>query len=974
MNVQAVFLKQVQSAVKHISRAKKNISAILSVNYFNYSHSLCFDGITFESLFMTKQHSLSGIKQLLGKPYEDLEFLLHCFEEVLIENNETELAASIPWITSSTTDFNFPGHDKLLHLYSVCFQLLNLSEVNGAVQGRRKKEEQQGQESITGLWSDVLKDLKSKGFDEQSIAAELAKITVEPVLTAHPTQAKRPVVLKLYRELYLLLVKRENKMYTSFEQEEIRHSIKQVMHKLWFIDEIYYEKPAVESELENVLYYFSNVFPQVVPYLDYKLKQAWMHAGFSDESISRPESLPGMSFGNWVGGDRDGHPLVSPEITAFTLRKLRLHSFQLLQSLLTGLADKLSVYCSEDELERPFVKRLRQLKKEDLPAGISTQREPFRLYVELLKAKLPIVEHTSGEIELLDRQVSYKHSEELLTDLYLLDDALLHFHLDAVSRYDVRRVIRHVKVFGFHLAHLDVRQNSKYYEEALHSLIKASLPGRYKSITAGRNAYEDFILKELESNRPFINRIDFLSSEKAQEAVKTFQTLAAFMNDYSEKALGSLIVSMTRNEFDLFTVYLLVREAGLSLFSKEGPLCPLPVVPLFETIEDLEQSPEVLDHFLSHPLTQRSLAYMQEAKQLSEPVQEVMIGYSDSNKDGGIIASAWHLYRAQQRLAEVGRKHGVNIRFFHGKGGTISRGAGPTHWFLKALPDHSLAGLIRVTEQGETIERKYANKVNASHNLELLIAGTLHRSLLNKRILQQGEEPHTEVFEYMAGKSQQVYNELTSHPSFIKFYEQATPIDAIEASKIGSRPARRTGKRSLADLRAIPWVFSWTQSRMLISGWYGVGTTLSEMKKSEPGLYASLKKLVREHRFTRYVFTNVDTGLAATDEALIELYSTLVDDDGVRTEISGRILEELALSRKMMLELLEKPVAERRKNHYYSTMLRADALLPLHKAQISLLRAWRRAQTDGDVKKAERLLPSLLQSVNAIANAMGTTG
>jgi phosphoenolpyruvate carboxylase len=402
--------------------------------------------------------------------------------------------------------------------------------------------------------------------------------------------------------------------------------------------------------------------------------------------------------------------------------------------------------------------------------------------------------------------------------------------------------------------------------------------------------------------------------------------------------------------------------------------CPMPVVPLFETIEDLKRSPEIMDEFLSHSLTRNSLEYIKQSRGRDQLVQDVMIGYSDSNKDGGILASTWYLYEAQVKLSEVGRKHGVNIRFFHGKGGTISRGAGPTHWFLKSLPDATLHGLLRVTEQGETIERKYANKGNAAYNLELLLAGTAHRTILNTLNLGGKDRERQEIFSYMAEESYRAFKSLTAHRSFIRFYEQATPIDVIESSKIGSRPSRRRGKRSLEDLRAIPWVFSWTQSRMHISSWYGVGSTLAKMKKEESAKYAQLKELARKDDFVRYVLTNVDTSLAATDEEIMTLYAGLVEDPRVKDEILTLMLDELSLTREMMMDLLQSPISERRMSHHHSTRLRAEALLPLHQEQVRLLRAWRMAQKNTKEQKSEKVLQNLLRSVNAIANAMGTTG
>ncbi|MFH0758136.1 MAG: phosphoenolpyruvate carboxylase [Bacteroidota bacterium] len=918
--------------------------------------------------------SLHEIQKLLGKPYRDLEFLLQCFSEVLEENGKKELAAKLPWITAFEPEFPEENRQDLLHLYSICFQLLNLSEVNGAVQNRRQKRESGGLSSVNGLWGNVLMELKKGGISEEKILDQFKRVEVEPVLTAHPTEAKRPVVLGLYRQLYLLLVQLENTMYNRYERDEIKHDIKRILHKLWFIGEIFMEKPAIESELENVLHYFYKVFPEVLPFLDFRLKQAWESAGFDPVYIEDTGNFPSVTFGNWVGGDRDGHPLVTAGVTEKTLKIFRIHAFRLVISMLDDLADKVSIYCSEEELIASFRIRLEELEKEGSQVAEGDKKEPFKQYVKLLKRKLPVEERSGGGIGLKDTPGSYRSSVELVEDLQLLKKALVDYGAWSMAAYDVQKVLRHLAIFGFHLARLDIRQNSQYHEEALLDLIRTSMPARYEGIAGDPSLLNRFILDELSSMRPFLTSPELLGPDMAREAVNTYLTLSKHILTYSERAVGNLIVSMTRSERDLFTVYLFAREAGLLRHTGAGMVCPMPVVPLFETIEDLKQSPGILDAFLAHPVTKNSLEYHRDSRGRSFLVQDVMIGYSDSNKDGGILASTWYLYDAQVKMAAVGKKHGVEIRFFHGKGGTISRGAGPTHWFLKSLPGSVQNGLIRITEQGETIERKYANKGNAAYNLELLLAGTAQAAILNAGG-SNGENPDRDaLFSYMAGESYRAFKELTTHPSFIRFYEQATPIDVIESSKIGSRPARRRGKRALEDLRAIPWVFSWTQSRMHISSWYGVGATFAGMKSAEPGKYSLLKALVKKDDFVRYVLTNVDTSLAATDEEVMILYAGLVEDAKVRNDILEMLLSELALTREMMLDLLGSPISERRVNHFLSTRLRAAALLPLHREQVHLLGEWREARKRGKQETEEQLLKNLLRSVNAIANAMGTTG
>ncbi|MBY0426885.1 MAG: phosphoenolpyruvate carboxylase, partial [Cytophagales bacterium] len=398
------------------------------------------------------------------------------------------------------------------------------------------------------------------------------------------------------------------------------------------------------------------------------------------------------------------------------------------------------------------------------------------------------------------------------------------------------------------------------------------------------------------------------------------------------------------------------------------------VVPLFETIDDLHNSPEIMDAFLKHPFTKRSLEYQRIEQGEKIPVQQIMIGYSDSNKDGGIMASQWNLSWAQTKLTELGKKHGVKIRFFHGKGGSISRGAGPTHWFIKTLPHGSIHGDLRLTEQGETIAQKYANVINAAFNIELLIAGTSCQTIQDKYV-PKVKDKFEESLEFLANESQKHYQELITDKNFIQFFSQATPIDVIENSKIGSRPSRRTGKRSIADLRAIPWVFSWSQSRFNITSWYGVGSTLEEFYNKRPDEFSELVKFAQQDTLARYVFTNVDTSLAATDEKIFTAYADLVEDDTVKKEVLGKILAEHSKTQKMLGLVFQKSFDDRRKYHHYSNVIRATALNDIHYTQISLLKKWRKArEKDHESEESQTLLLQLLLTVNAIASALRITG
>ena len=919
---------------------------------------------------------LELVRNNLGKPYEDLEFLLSCLKEVMMESGEDELAAEIPWLKPigrfKTNSFS----GKQLQLYSVCFQLLNIVEVNGAVQNRRLIEDQKSMADINGLWSYNLHLLQDKGFSAEQIAAHLPQIQVEPVLTAHPTEAKRTIMLEHLRKLYLLVVNRENKMYTRIEQNEIRHNIKIAIHRIWRISDVYTEKPDVSSELDNIIHYLTQVLPEVITLHDRRLIQSWTDAGYDPSLIHDVRQFPKITFGNWVGGDRDGHPLVTAQITRQTLMKLRLNSFRVITRMLQNLQNNLSFHSKAEELGPDFNSRYEQLHNEisgsDSLSRILYPNEALKQFIEYLIIKLP-VSIVEGHIqEYRDKTISYQFPSELVADLYILEKALITNNASEIAFSDVNEAIRIVNTFGFHLAKLDVRQNSRFHELALAQLMEAAQLDGDEFLRLKGSDRLAFINRELDSSRPFTHPNISIGKE-ARATVDSYKVLSEHINKYCTEALGSLIVSMTRNVSDLLVVYLLEREAGLLVSTSTGLASLVPVVPLFETIDDLIQSDKILDEFLSHQVTKNSLLLQQKQNGYDVPLQQLMIGYSDSNKDGGILASQWYLYKAQTKLIEIGKKHGVKIRFFHGKGGSISRGAGPTHWFLRALPPLSVNADIRFTEQGETIERKYANKNNAVYNVELLTAGTLAVSMLqNDRPVK--EHDLASELNFLANKSKQVYEELTKRPGFIQFYEKATPIDAIEQSKIGSRPSRRTGTRTLNDLRAIPWVFSWSQCRFNIPGWYGVGTSLETMRNNDPYKFERFREAVKTDPFIRYVLTNVDSSLASSDEEIFKQYAQLASEVPQSDEILAQILKEFALTRQMIDSILVASISERRKNHYYSTLLRAEAMRPMHQHQVTLLAQWRQLSKDGYSVDSDKILFELLRCINAIAGAIGFTG
>lgn len=895
---------------------------------------------------------------------EGLATLATLLGEVLCEVGDDSLAPRVPWRPNPAPVG--PGDiasEREIQLLSIAFQLLNLVEENAAVQARRERESLLGTSHDPGLWAQNLRQLKELGFSGEQILTHLRRAHVEVVLTAHPTEAKRPAVLRQHRVLYGLIGDLANPQFTEREQGQIRSRIKVVLERLWRTGELYLEKPDVTSELENILDYFREVFPQVLPQLDERLRLYWRRTGYDPELLRDPAVLPRISFGDWIGGDRDGHPLVNAEVTRHTLDALRGTALGILQQNIQQMASSLTLFDAFQEVPRPLLEaleaRLAMLGERGEHIRTRFPREPWRQFALTIGARLP--DNGAGE-------AAYRSVAALCADLVLMRESLEAVGASRLVRADVEPVERVARAFGFHCASLDIRQNSAFHDRAMGQFLEAAGLEETAYPEWDEEKRRAFLMAELQAPRPFLPRGARLGTE-AQAVVDCLEVVEDNMTRYGPECIGAYVVSMTRDLSDLLLVYVFAQEAGLLEWTDAGPVCRIRVVPLFETIDDLERCTRIVQEFLQHPITRRSLA----ARNPERPMLQVMLGYSDSNKDGGIIMSQWALYRAQRELARVAREEGVEITFFHGKGGTVSRGAGPTHRFLASLPLGSLTGSFRLTEQGEVIAQKYGNPATALYNLELLLAGVA-ATTVRQTIEPVLDDRMFAIVDRLSKASCAAYRELLLAEGFMEYWSQATPIDALERTTFGSRPARRTGQRTLEDLRAIPWVFSWNQARHYLPGWYGTGTALARLAEDEPEAIASLTAHIREWPFLRYVLYNIENSLASADLNLMRDYAALVEDAAVREAFYARIADEYRLTEKMLNQVLGGARETRRPRMMKTLRTREVPLLRLHQSQIALLRQWRAHTAAGDEAAAEAVLPTILLSINAIASGLRTTG
>ena len=897
----------------------------------------------------------------------DLRYLMDAYRKTLRRLGEGALADRLPWGDDEIVAPEGVNGRALGQAYSIAFQLLNIVEERAAAQVRRLREKESGPEAEKGLWADNLKQMLAQGLAVEEVLEALKSVRVEPVLTAHPTEAKRETVGERHRELYSLMNRHENSAYTDREQERLGRQIEVELEALWRTGEIHVTRPSIQAELQNAMHYLREVFPEALARAHVHLREAWEAAGLDPRAVD--ELPPLVRFGTWIGGDRDGHPFVTHEVTRSSLRSLRKNALRVQRRAMEKLGHHLPLSVLFQKVPEVLVKLKERLVAELKEApGVDVdyirernREEPWREVAFLMRAKLVVAsEHPTSA-------AGYRHPEELLADVELLAESLREVGSEALVEQWIVPLKRQIHAFGFHSAVLDVRQNSAFHEKAMAQLLAmAGVPDGASFATWPLEKKRALLEEELKSPRPFLAP-GLSAGPEADTVLACYRVLVEHRDQYGLEALGSLIVSMTRNVEDLLTVYVLAREAGLADWKDGGLCCSMPVTPLFETMGDLEAGPGITEAFLKHPVTVRSMAGQ------AAPSFQMMVGYSDSNKDCGILASQWAIHRAQRELSEATAKLGVKSVFFHGRGGTVGRGAGPTHWFMDAMPQGALGGFLRMTEQGETIAQKYAHMNSAVYNVEVLMASAASTTARHRS--GQGQvESMGAVVEKLAGWSTETYRALLHAEGFMAFYRNATPIDALENSRIGSRPARRTGQPSLEDLRAIPWVFSWTQSRFYLPGWYGAGSALKRLMTEDPEGWSLVEGNMKKDPFLRYVMTNIESSLVSVNLDWIREYSSLVPDVAVRDRFLAQILAELALTQEMVNHLFKRPFAERRPRLAFTLALREEPLHVLHRQQIELLKVWRAKVADGDAVGAEGMIPDLLVSINALASGLRTTG
>jgi phosphoenolpyruvate carboxylase len=891
-----------------------------------------------------------------------IDLLFSLLREV-VERHHPELLPVLAGESGNTLSPQMLG--RAIQAQGILFQLLSIAEQNGGMRKRREVERLQGREALPGSFANVLASAKKAGLSAERVREAFAGLKVRPVLTAHPTEAKRVTVLERHRRIYRMLIELESPRWTPRERHDLEDTLRNEIELLWLTGELRLEKPNVSQEIAWGLHFFNETLFEVGPDVLARADEA-MAQHFGEAN------LPGfLEFGSWIGGDRDGNPFVTNAITRGALIECRLAALRRHRQSVLELLRGLSVTEASLTLSGDFRDALTLALEESGEGNVIAARnpgEPFRQFLVCVLNKLDdTIACTEAEEGAACRR-GYESADRLVTDLRTLEAGLRDSKLGRLADTEVVPLRRQVDLFRFSTVRLDVRENSTRVTQTLEALWRVSRgePDDVAAPAQDGKEWQAWLMAELAAPRTGMRDLSGLPAV-ANETLGLFRLIADMRPKVGREAFGSFILSMTRNASDVLGVYLLAKEAGLFADPAGVERCSLPIMPLFETIDDLRRAPAIMRELLALPLVKRSVRAL-------GGVQEVMIGYSDSNKDGGFLSSNWELFKAQQKLTAVGTEAGVKIAFFHGRGGSVSRGGVPAGRAIGAQPRGSIQGLFRLTEQGEVISSKYANKGTAAFNLELLAASVFDHALKSQAAAGSSSSPEfDDALEALSGAAHAAYQNLISNPALVAYFQEASPLEEISLLNIGSRPARRFGAKSLAELRAIPWVFAWSQNRHIVTGWYGVGSSLAnfiEVRGSRGE--ALLARMFDESPLFRLIVDEVEKTLAVVDLDIAREYSQLVADAGVREQVFGMIAREYDITRAQILRLSgTRGLAERFPEYRQKLDHRLPVVNQVSRQQVSLLRAFRMTE---DAVRKEEFRKTLLLSINCVSAGFGATG
>jgi phosphoenolpyruvate carboxylase len=813
---------------------------------------------------------------------------------------------------------------QITKAFAIYFELTNLAETNHRKRRRRAGKLDREHALTPGSFRGTLRRMKESGFSAEDAVTALRQLSITPVFTAHPTEVARQTVLLKRRRIAQQLEKLDHLPLTTEKASECEESIRVEVTSLWQTDEVRLAKPTVEDEIRMGLRYFRLSLFDALPKIYAEMVEAFRDVyGFQLDASSLPNLV---QLGSWIGGDRDGNPLVKPEHTREALDLARGLILREYLNDVQALSDRLSASRRQIGVSSELLAQLAYYENTipgvHLAWGPQNTSESYRRFLSYIFHKL------QKSRESADTEAAYRNAKEFEHDLKVVRNSLQANRGERLAHAGLDQLIRKVRTFGFHLHALDIRQHARMHTQAVAELGPA--------------------LNNAESN-------------ETRDLIETLRMVAQLKQTHPAVSIRNYVISGAESENDVLSLVRLAKHVGVQVAASENDPGLMPV-PLFESIESLRTAANAMRRLWSDSEYQFLLDSWGRW-------QEVMLGYSDSNKDGGMLTSTWELYKAHRELHRVAREHNVKLRLFHGRGGTVGRGGGPTHSAILAQPPGCFSGQIRITEQGEVLNWKYADPILAEWNLELMIAASL------EALTRSGEEqsPHPDweaAIEEMSDHAYRFYrHEIAENSDVLEYFEQATPVNELDSARIGSRPARRTEGRRLEDLRAIPWVFGWMQSRHAVPAWFGVGHALEQFSDGGSGHEQLLRQITREFPLFADLIRNVELGMAKADLGIARLYSGLVKNTALSKRVFSMLEEEFLRSRRMILRATgQRELLARNRVLARSIRLRNPYVDPMSLIQVELLRRKLQGQ------KSSELEYPLGATINGIAAGLHNTG
>ncbi len=858
---------------------------------------------------------------------------------------------------------------QLARAFGFYFELINLAETNHRKRRRLAIQLDQNAAPQRGDLRGTLRRLREAGINATQAFDLLKRICITPVFTAHPTEVARRSVMFKRRRISDLLEQLDRIPVPAPHLESLERDLTAEITALWQTDDVRSARPTVRDEIRMALDYYETSLFDTLPVLYSEVAAAlaaeYSRPGAESQSVAISELPQLISFGSWIGGDRDGNPFVVSEVTRDALAMahtlLLNHYRRRLQNVFEQLGSSIQQVPVSAEVTALLDRYLDKLRA----AGQTAVEQRFhyehlRLLIACIMMRLGATPQSGLPLPADPALKPYTRAADLLSDLTILRASLAENHGHRLAQMLIDPLLLEVRTYGLHLQTLDIRQHARFHTAAVAEISAWQAPSGATALTA-----------EL--------HLPSALSPQTQEVLNTFRTIAELKQAYAPESIRQYVISGATSAEDVLHVLWLARLGGVKVEADDETGDPgLQPVPLFESIEDLQNAPAVCRQLWTSDVYQPLLKSWNHR-------QEVMLGYSDSNKDGGMITSTWEIYKAHRALHEVARECGVTLQLFHGRGGTVGRGGGPTHRAIFAQPIDSFTGELRLTEQGEVLNWKYSDVVLAERNLELMIAASLDALARPDAILQQGKvPPHLTgeilpeweaALDRLSATSYDFYRKhIVDNPDTFTYFEQATPVAELEHARLGSRPAKRGGKKSMADLRAIPWVFGWMQSRQLVPAFFGVGHALDRFVKENPNGLALLQTMARDFPLFLDIVRNVEMALAKADFGIARLYASLVEDEALRDRVFATLEAEFNLTHRLILEITQQkallennPVLER------SIRLRNPYVDPMSLIQVELIRRKRAAIAEGKPDSPE-LNRAISATINGISAGLRNTG